>query len=53
MGKFFTKSEWIQLTVHERVARVTLNRPDERNAADADEKRSSYLEKRAPKFSNR
>ena len=32
MGKFFTESEWIQLTVHERVARVTLNRPDKRNA---------------------
>src|SRR5579859_1322105 len=32
MGKFFSASDTIDLAVHERVARITLNRPDKRNA---------------------
>jgi enoyl-CoA hydratase/carnithine racemase len=32
MGKFFDVTDAIEFAVHERVARVTLNRPDKRNA---------------------
>jgi len=32
MGKFFSSSDTIEFAVHERVARITLNRPDKRNA---------------------
>lgn len=32
MGKFFDASDAIEFAVHERVARITLNRPDKRNA---------------------
>ena len=32
MGKFFDATDTIDLAIHERVARITLNRPDKRNA---------------------
>ncbi len=32
MGKYFVAADDIDLVVHERVARITLNRPDKRNA---------------------
>jgi enoyl-CoA hydratase len=32
MGKFFNATNAIEFAVHERVARITLNRPDKRNA---------------------
>jgi enoyl-CoA hydratase len=32
MGKFFGAADAIEFAVHERVARITLNRPDKRNA---------------------
>jgi enoyl-CoA hydratase/carnithine racemase len=32
MGKFFAATDAIEFAVHERVARITLNRPDKRNA---------------------
>jgi enoyl-CoA hydratase len=32
MGKFFDATDAIEFAVHERVARITLNRPDKRNA---------------------
>jgi enoyl-CoA hydratase len=32
MGKFFSATDAIEFAVHERVARITLNRPDKRNA---------------------
>jgi enoyl-CoA hydratase len=35
MGKFFKSSEVVGFTVQERVARITLNRPDKRNALTA------------------
>ena len=35
MGKFLESSEVVGFTVHERVARITLNRPDKRNALTA------------------
>ncbi|MGO9515159.1 MAG: hypothetical protein ACLP2F_16170 [Steroidobacteraceae bacterium] len=86
MGKYFEATDAIELIVHERIAQITRNRPDQRNAltppmiaslhdalieadaradvnvivlkgaqatVDAVEKRASFLEKRAPKFSNR
>src|ERR1700688_108580 len=32
MGEFFGAADAIEFAVHERVARITLNRPDKRNA---------------------
>ncbi len=32
MGKYLKSTEFIQFSVHERIARITLNRPEKRNA---------------------
>ena len=47
MGKYLSSTQFIEFAVHERVARVTLNRPDKRNALTGpmiDELHSALLE---------
>jgi enoyl-CoA hydratase len=47
MGKYLSSTQFVQFAVHERVARVTLNRPDKRNALTGpmlDELHSALLE---------